>query len=138
MPPMAGVVDLLDDARAHGIRLGIGSSSPHSWVDLHLKRLGLFDRFSVVICEDDVASVKPAPDLFIKAAESLQVAPRNAVVLEDSPHGIVAAGKAGIAGVAVPNELTRHLDFNGAMMRVASIAELSVDILDRALRNRLA
>lgn len=133
--PLPGVVALLDDARAHGLRLAIGSSSPHRWVDHHLERLGLLDRFDTIICADDVAQVKPAPDLFLKAAQTIDVPVSRAVVLEDSPHGIQAARTAGIFNVAVPNELTRRLDFSGANMRVSSMAELNVNLLDRALQN---
>ncbi|MBN2472044.1 MAG: HAD family hydrolase [Anaerolineae bacterium] len=135
LAPLPGVTALLDDAQAHGIRLAIGSSSPHKWVDAHLARLGLLDRFEVVICADDVAQVKPAPDLFLKAAGALDVPVSGAVVLEDSPHGIQAARTAGIFSVAVPNDLTHRLDFSQANMRVQSLAELSVDLLNRALHN---
>lgn len=135
MRPLPGAVRLVEDAQAHGIRLAIGSSSPHSWVDHHLERLGLIDRFDAIICADDVPQIKPAPDLFLKAAEAVGVGVQHAVVLEDSPHGIVAALEAGIFNVAVPNELTRLLDFSGANMRVHSLEELNVDLLGRALRN---
>jgi putative hydrolase of the HAD superfamily len=135
LPPLPGVLDLLDEARAINLTVAIGSSSPHSWVDAHLNRLGLFDRFAAVICADDVAAVKPAPDLFIRAAEAINVAPENAVVLEDSPHGITAAARAGIAGVAVPNGLTQYLDFNGAALRVASMTEINVARLQDVVNN---
>ncbi len=135
MAPLPGVTALLDDAQAHGVRLAIGSSSPHAWVDTHLARLGLLERFEAVICADDVARIKPAPDLFLKAAAALDVPPEGAVVLEDSPHGIQAARTAGIFAVAVPNDLTHRLDFSAASMRVQSLAELSVDLLNRALHN---
>lgn len=135
LPPLPGAVALVEDARARGLRLAVGSSSPHSWVDHHLGRLGLLDHFDAIICADDVAQIKPAPDLFIKAAQALAVEVQHAVVLEDSPHGIHAALTAGIFNVAVPNELTRLLDFSGASMRVHSLEELNVDLLDRALRN---
>lgn len=137
-PALPGVVALLAEAQANKVKIAVGSSSPHEWVDYHLDRLQLTGYFNTVICADDVARVKPAPDLFRKAAETLQVAPENAVVLEDSPHGVAAAGQLGIFSVAVPNKLTRYLDFNGAGMKVGSIAELSVDLLDRALRNHHA
>ncbi len=75
-------------------------------MDGHLRRLGLFERFDAVICEEDVEKIKPAPDLFLKAAATLGVAPAEAVGLEDSPHSLAAAASAGMFSVAVPNELT--------------------------------
>jgi HAD superfamily hydrolase (TIGR01509 family) len=133
LPPLPGVLALLDDAQAHGVRLAVASSSYHKWVDRHLERLGLRPRFDAVICADDVARIKPFPDLFLKAVEVLGVTAAGTVVLEDSPHGIHAAREAGIFSVAAPNDLTRRLDLSQASMRVQSLAELSVDLLDRAL-----
>lgn len=134
-PALPGVVALLDDAQAHGLRLAVASSSSHRWVDGHLQRLGLFDRFQAIVCADDVARTKPAPDLFLKAVDLLGVPPHRVVVLEDSANGVIAARAAGLFCVAVPTELTRRLDLSAASMRVQSLAELSVDLLDRALRN---
>ncbi len=134
-PPLPGVIALLDDARRHGLRLAVASSSSHRWVDGHLQRLGLFDRFNAVVCADDVARAKPAPDLFLKAVDLLGVPPRSVVVLEDSANGVIAARAAGLFCVAVPTELTRRLDLSAASMRVQSLAELNVDLLNRALRN---
>ncbi len=130
--PLPGVEELIDTARAAGIRLAVASSSPHSWVDRQLSRLGLFERFDAVICSEDVERIKPAPDLFLKAATTLGVQPAEAVVLEDSPHGITAARDAGMFSVAVPNELTRHLDTSQANLRVGSLAELSLARLQAA------
>jgi len=131
--PLPGVEELLAPARAAGIRLAVASSSPHAWVDGHLRRLGLFERFDAVICEEDVEKIKPAPDLFLKAAATLGVQPAEAVVLEDSPHGIAAARDAGMFSVAVPNELTRHLDTSQASLRIESLAELPLARLQAAL-----
>ncbi len=135
LPALPGVEALIADAQANGVRLAVGSSSPHAWVDRHLTRLGLFSAFDAVICADDVEQVKPAPDLFYKAAAAVGVEPHQAVVLEDSANGIQAALSAGIFSVAVPGGLTRHLDFSRAGMRVQSLEELSVDLLNKALTN---
>jgi HAD superfamily hydrolase (TIGR01509 family) len=131
--PLPGVEELIDTARAAGIKLAVASSSPHAWVDGHLRRLGLFERFDAVICEEDVEKIKPAPDLFLKAAATLGVAPAEAVVLEDSPHGLAAAASAGMFSVAVPNELTRHLDTSQANLRVATLGDLSLERLQAAM-----
>jgi beta-phosphoglucomutase-like phosphatase (HAD superfamily) len=57
-PILPGVVDYLDEARRLGLRLAIASSSLHSWVDAHLTRLGLFDRFEAVICGDAPSPIR--------------------------------------------------------------------------------
>lgn len=134
-PVLPGVLDLLTLGRARGLRLAVASSSPHSWVDSHLSRLGLFDRFDRVICSEDVAPgrTKPNPDLFLKAVDQLQVQKEAAVVFEDSPNGVRAARTAGIFVVAVPNPLTRRLGVDGADWMVESLADVTLDELEKKL-----
>ena len=62
------------------------------------------------MARDDVARVKPDPELFLLAARRLEVAPGRCVVFEDSPNGMRAALAAGMRCVAVPNVLTRSLE----------------------------
>lgn len=123
-PILPGVEAYLADARALGLRLAIASSSPHSWVDTHLLRLGLFTTFDAIICVDDVGIAKPDPSLFLRAAEVLGVAKDEAIIFEDSPNGILAAKRAGIFCVAVPNPITRQLTFDAPDLRLHSLADL--------------
>ena len=66
-PVLPGVMDYLITAKERGIKMAVASSSPHSWVDEHLARLGLHEFFDVVICAEDVppGRTKPHPDLFL-------------------------------------------------------------------------
>ncbi|MBV6450284.1 MAG: Validoxylamine A 7'-phosphate phosphatase [Anaerolineales bacterium] len=123
---MPGVLDMIHAAKAHGLKLAIASSSHHSWVDTHAKRLGIFHLFDAVIAADDVGvgRTKPQPDLFLTALNQLQVAKESAVVFEDSPNGVKAANRAGIFVVAVPNQATSILPFDGANIIVKSLTEL--------------
>jgi len=132
---LPGVMDLLDAAADRNVRRAVASSSPHSWVDSHLSRLGLAHRFDDVICSDDVAPgrTKPNPDLFLLAAERLKVQKDAAVIFEDSPNGVRAAKSAGIFVVAVPNPLTIRLGVDGADLTVESLAEVTLDQLDGLL-----
>jgi len=128
-PVLPGVVDYLSDARRLGLLLAIASSSPHSWVDTHLARLGLADRFDVTICGDDVppGRTKPHPDLFLKALDAVNVNADEAIVFEDSPNGIKAARAAGIFVVRVPNPVTTLLNTDGANLTLESLAQISLD-----------
>ena len=131
-------MDLLNDGRKRGLRLAIASSSPHAWVDPHLSRLGLADRFDRVLCSDDVppGRTKPNPDLFLLAVDQLKVPKEAAVVFEDSPNGVRAAKSAGIFVVAVPNPLTIRLGVDGANLTVKSLADISLDELDGFLSTK--
>ena len=127
-PVLPGIVDYLSEARCLNLRLAIASSSPHSWVDMHLTRLGLFDRFDIIICADDVppGRTKPNPDLFMLALEYLEIQAGEAIVFEDSPNGVKAAKAAGIFAVAVPNPITAKLSIDGADLTLKSLADLSL------------
>lgn len=133
-PILPGVVDTIHAAKRLELKLAIASSSPHSWVDTHAKRLGVFDYFDVVICADDVGAgrTKPNPDLFLLALRQLQVRKEAAIVLEDSPNGVKAANSAGIFVIAVPNPVTSLLSIHGANLTVRSLADLSLpELLDK-------
>jgi HAD superfamily hydrolase (TIGR01509 family) len=130
-PVMPGVVDYLQDAKRLGLKLAIASSSPHSWVDTHAQRLGVFEYFDQVICADDVGPgrTKPNPDLFLAALDQLRVKKREALVFEDSPNGIRAAKAAGIFVVAVPNSVTSRLSIEHADLTLSSLADLPLQEL---------
>lgn len=131
---MPGVMDYLHDAKRLRLKLAIASSSPHSWVDAHAKRLGIFEYFEAVICADEVGvgRTKPKPDLFLLALNQLRVEKEAAIVFEDSPNGVKAAHRAGIFVVAVPNPVTSLLSFDGADFTLTSLANLSLrELLDK-------
>jgi HAD superfamily hydrolase (TIGR01509 family) len=125
--PREGVLATIEQAQRLGLKLAVASSSPHSWVDGHLTRLGLFQHFDAVICCDDVppGRTKPHPDLFQLATQTLSAAPAEALVFEDSPNGVLAARRAGIPVIAIPNPITSQLTFEGENERLASMAEFN-------------
>lgn len=130
---LPGVVDYLDESRSLGLKLAIASSSPYSWVGGHLTRLGLLDRFDAIKTADNVANVKPDPALFLAALAALDVTADQAIVFEDSPNGALAANRAGIFVVAVPNTLTRQLNLDHADLRLDSLADLPLrDLVTKA------
>lgn len=127
--PLPGVENYLETAKQRGLKLAVASSSPHSWVDGHLQRLGLFHYFDVIQCKDDVHQIKPAPDLFLAALGALQLRAEEALVFEDSRNGVLAAQAAGIRVVLVPNSVTVHLDIREESLRLASLADMPLDNL---------
>ena len=125
-PLLPGVEALLAEAQELGLGRAVASSSSRAWVLGWLARHGIGERFQVVCGRDDVARVKPAPDLFLLAAERLGRAPAACLVFEDSPNGMRAARAAGMRCVAVPNALTRQLSLPDPDLVVASLAERSL------------
>ncbi len=120
---LPGVVDRLREAREGGMRTGVASSSPSSWVEGWLERHRIRDLFDTVCTSDHVRAVKPAPDLYLLAARRLGAAPEACVAFEDSPNGIRAARAAGMRCVAIPNALTCHLPLGEADLVLPSLAD---------------
>ncbi len=122
---LPGVVNYLDEANVLGLRIGLASSSDHDWVDQHLTRLGLFERFETICCADDVGGrPKPDPSVYRLAIERLGIAPAEGLALEDSPNGLKAGKGAGLWVTAVPNNLTQNLNFDRADFRLSSLTEM--------------
>jgi HAD superfamily hydrolase (TIGR01509 family) len=106
---MPGAVALLDWAAAKGLPRALATSSSRGQAEVALTEAALMGRFEVEVTGDEVQLGKPAPDLFLLAAERLGVPPQSCVVFEDAPAGLEAAARAGMRCVWVPNAHTRHL-----------------------------
>ena len=76
-----------------------------------------------------VINPKPAPDIYLKTVQTLQVEPAHAVALEDSEPGCRAAKKAGLKAVAIPNRFSERQDLTVADLIVKSATELNIDRL---------
>ena len=134
-PILPGVLACLQDARALDLQLAIASNSSHEHVGRHLSRLGLERFFALTCCREDVAAGKPAPDLYLRAIQHFGVAPAEAIALEDSTAGTIAARAAGLWTVAVPNPSTHRHDFSAAHLVLASLAEAPLtELLGRFAR----
>ena len=131
-----GVQAYLEAARKRDFRIGLASSSSCEWVTGHLARLDLLSYFDCIRASNDVPRTKPDPALYLAALQCLQVSADQAVAFEDSPNGVLAAKRAGLFCVAVPNDITRHFPLDQADLQVASLADLALDeLLERFNRN---
>ena len=87
----SGVVEILEYFQAKKIPMAVASSSPAEIIEKNLTRTGIKKYFDVLIGGDEVENGKPAPDIFLKAAEKIGVEPENCYIFEDSFNGIRAA-----------------------------------------------
>jgi HAD superfamily hydrolase (TIGR01509 family) len=133
---LPGVLDYLESAKAMGLKIGLASSSECAWVTGHLSRLGLIDYFDSIKGSDDVQNTKPDPELFLTSINDLGVSPDQAVVFEDSVNGIIAAKKAGLQCVWVPNILTNRLSTDLADIRLKSLEDIPLFELLQILDNQ--
>ena len=128
-PLLPGVLEYIQEAKHLGLKLAVASSSSHRWVDGHLADRGLLQYFDSVKCSDDVARVKPDPELYLLSVSQLQTRPENVVVIEDSAHGVTAAKGAGVFCVVVPNPMTKDLAIDHADVRLDSLSDMTLGFL---------
>ena len=122
--PMAGVPEVLRRVRAAGYRMALASSAELRVIDANLAALALRPLFEAVVSGTQVPRGKPAPDVFLAAAERLGVSPAACLVVEDSRNGLLAAKAAGMTCAVVPCAHTRHQDFREADHRLTALPEL--------------
>ena len=125
----AGFVELMEWATAHGLRRGLASTSSRDWVDRVVDGLAVRHHFHALVAGDEVSACKPAPDVYLRAAERLGVSPHQCLALEDSAPGVASAKAAGMRCIAIPNRVTCYQDLSAADLRVARLGEVTVDLL---------
>ena len=131
---LPGVRRYLDEARRLGLKTAIASSSGRQWIDEHLERMGIAERFDAIVCRDDVTAIKPDPELYLTAVDRLGVQVPEAIALEDSTNGIRAAKAAGLLCIAVPNTMTSSMDLSQADLRLGSLDEMPLEELVKTIR----
>lgn len=125
--PMPGVLLQLENAKAMGLYCAVGSSSDAEWVLGNLRGLGLESFFDVVVTFGPKLPPKPAPDIYLQVLERLQIKANNALVIEDSYNGLLAAHRAGIPAVAIPGKFTSEMDFSLATEILGSLTDLDLN-----------
>jgi pseudouridine 5'-phosphatase len=121
--PMPGAIALIEALYARGIPLAIGTSSSRELCRVKLAAQTFGSRFHTIACSDDpgVLAAKPAPDIFLKAAEGLGAAPERCLVFEDTPNGVAAARAAGMEVIAVADALMLRENYSGALRIISSL-----------------
>lgn len=125
---LPGVMDYLIKAKSAdlSLRVGLASSSKGEWVFHHIDRLGIRHYFDCISVLEDVSKPKPDPELYLRTLTNLNIIGSEAIALEDSFNGILAAKQAGIYVVAIPNQATNSMNFDKADLLVNSLAEISL------------
>ncbi|MGC4378071.1 HAD family hydrolase [Fictibacillus sp. Mic-4] len=127
--PLPGVEDYLKAAKELGLKIALASSSTRKWVTEHLTKLNLISYFECIKTADDVENVKPDPALYLEAVKCLGVKPEEAIAFEDSANGSLAAKRAGLYCVVIPNEITKGLAFGDVDHQMESMAEMQLNEL---------
>jgi HAD superfamily hydrolase (TIGR01509 family) len=120
------------ELRERGVPLAVASSSLRARLDRTLARAGLAGFFAVSVAGDEIERGKPAPDMFLAAAERLGVSPSACVVIEDSPPGVAAGLAAGMATLGVLRDGVAEDALAGAHRIVRELTPEAVLALSRA------
>jgi pseudouridine-5'-monophosphatase len=129
--PTAGAAHLVEALHRRGIPLAIGTSSTRELAELKLSAQPFAARFQAMACSDDpgVTAAKPAPDVFLLAAERLGADPKGCLVFEDTPKGVAAARAAGMQVIAIPDPRMDRSDFEHAQLVLHSLEQVTLQIL---------
>lgn len=126
-PAIPGAAELIAKLKERGCRLAVATSSFRPLFELKTQHHPWFSHFDVVVCGDDplVKNPKPAPDIFLAAAERLGVTAEQCVIFEDSPAGVEAALASGARVIALVDPQMERTAYQGAHLVIEKYAELA-------------
>jgi len=119
---VAGIAEWLE--HVEGAPIALATNAERANVDFTLDGAGLRRYFDVIVDGAEVSRPKPAPDVYLQAAELLKIAPQNCIVFEDSPVGVAAAVAAGMRVVGVR---THSSPLDGVVFSVANFLDPQLD-----------
>lgn len=96
-----GLIEFLESAKELGVKMAVATSAPPENIEFVLDGLNLRQYFQAVTGAHEITNGKPNPEIFLKSAEKLDVAPHNCIVFEDAFKGFEAAHRAGMKSVAI-------------------------------------
>lgn len=114
-----------------GLKLAVASSSSLAEIKVNLAEIGLSEYFSEVVSTEEVEHSKPAPDVYLAAAERIGIMPENCLGIEDTKNGTGAVRNAGMVCVGFANPAFPKQDLAFADRVVSSFAELDADLLTK-------
>ncbi|MDZ7717687.1 MAG: HAD family phosphatase [Balneolaceae bacterium] len=126
--PVSGLIDFLDELKRREIKAAVGTSAPIENLDFIMDSLNLRHYFDVFLHSADVSEGKPNPEIYLKAADRLEIEPECCVVFEDSVAGVKAGLNADMKVVGVATTHTPE-EFNGAHIVIKDFEEMTIERL---------
>lgn len=133
--PIPYVKELIIDLKNHGMLLAVASSSPKEYILDVTSQLGIQQYFDVLVSAQEVNKCKPAPDVFIRAYEKLNVKPKECMIFEDSTFGVQAAKAANVRCIGFINENSFNQDVSNADFQIESFKEVNYEYLKQLSTN---
>lgn len=126
-----GAVELLGYLRERKIPAAVCTATDYGRAAEYLKRVGIFDYFSGIICASAVKKGKPEPDIYLYAAEKLGLEPGDCMALEDSPNGVRSAASAGFVTVMIPDLTQPDDELSAIIFKKADSLSDIISLLDQ-------
>ena len=127
--PLPGVVKTIEALAEHRTPIGLASSSEPAWIEAVLGGIGLTGTFDVVVSGSMAARPKPAPDIYLLAAERLGIAPEACIAIEDTPTGLTSANAAAMLTIQVRSSSTAFPPQGQADLVLLSLEEFDLGLL---------
>jgi len=128
--PLPGTVGALDALAERGVPYALATSSTRPWMEAVLTSAGILARFPVAVTADDLERMKPAPDIYLKAAGLLATPPERCIAVEDTIPGITSAKAAGMFAIQVRASSTALAPIEDADLVIDSLEEFPFELLD--------
>jgi len=125
-----GARELLESVRNAGLKTAIASMGPRRNIETVLQQAGIANLFDAIVAYEDIENVKPDPEVFLKAAEALDVAGGDCIAIEDSQAGVSAANAAGMTTIALTTTLPADR-LHHAHLIVERLTDLTLDKLQQ-------
>ena len=137
LKPNNTLIKFLENARENGILLAVGTSNTRDNAEHLLTLVKIRKYMYAIVTEEDTQKPKPDPDVFLKAAEKLNVDPKKCVVFEDATKGLEAATRAKMKTVALLTKYGSKEDFEGrANIIISNFSEISLQKIDNLFDTR--
>ena len=134
--PVPGVIGLIEKLHENGIPMIVASSAIRQNIEVVLDRFEITKYFQGYVSGQDVVLTKPNPDIFLKAAEKLNIAPDKCLVIEDAKHGIEAAKAADMFCIGYRNKNSGDQDLSKADMIVDEINEINLSEINEIIKKQ--
>ena len=120
-----GVIEFLEEAKNLGIKMAVATAAPVANMEFILDGLDLRRFFGAITTADEITNGKPNPEIFLKSAEKIGVAPENCIVFEDAIGGFEAAHRAGMKSIGITT-----VNSEEEILKCASVVEAHADFLN--------
>ncbi|MFW5991980.1 MAG: HAD family hydrolase [Halanaerobiaceae bacterium] len=136
--PIEGVVPLLDSLKEEKVTIGLASSSTLSYIKAVLEKFSIIAYFDEMVSGANMERGKPYPDIFIEITRRMNINKEEAVVIEDSENGVLAAKRAGLRCIGLINPSSGNQDLSEADLTVDSLKKVNIKMLTDLIKQDAA